>query len=250
MARLRPARAAAIFFRLVDMVTFSRRPSSDSRSKARWKMGVALFLSIGTLLILVVLFLRFRYEAHRVETLEEFAAELPAASYPSPATYTFVASVDERLTADEKLALLYASLKERWRYVPDPAGQDEFEKAEVTLSSPTPQGDCEDFAAAMVSVSKALNLTHRVWLGESARGGHVWVEVYITRKSELDPHVRERLLEFFKASAEIVHHADGFWLRLATPGALNSYRPTHFIDITGRLHPASEVDEASAAKAR
>jgi hypothetical protein len=42
----------------------------------------------------------------------------------------------------------------------------------------------------MVSISKALNLTHRVWLGELARGGHVWVEVYITRKSELDPYVR------------------------------------------------------------
>jgi transglutaminase-like putative cysteine protease len=175
-----------------------------------------------------VLFVRLRNETHHVETLEEFAAELPGASHPSPATYTFVASVDERLTADEKLAQLYASLKERWQYVPDPAGQDAFEKAEVTLSSQTPKGDCEDFAAAMVSISKALNLTHRVWLGESPQGGHVWVEIYVTRKSELDPRVRERLLELFQSSAEIAYHADGIWLRLATPGALNSYRPTHY----------------------
>jgi hypothetical protein len=227
-----------------EVYSSQHTPSGPTRSAGRGARA-AFTLAVVILLIGGVLIVFARYGKSHEQTLEEFAGELPGASWPSPAARRYVATVDEKLTADEKLAILYRRLRQRWRYAQDPPGEDHFADAAATLSDPIPKGDCDDFAAAMVSVCKVLGIPHRVWLGQSEAQGHVWLEVLITPKPDLRPAIRERLLLLFQSSAQIIHRPDGYWLQLSTPSSLAGFTPTHFVDPTGRLHPAAELDSAN-----
>jgi transglutaminase-like putative cysteine protease len=174
------------------------------------------------------------------QTLEAYAAQLPAASEPGPQTRRLVTSLTSATDPpDERLAVLYRHVMQVWEYVPDPEGQDGFRRAEDVLAGGPLQGDCEDACAILVAICRVLHLDCRVCLGESGKSGHAWVEVLISKEPRLDPTFRDRLLKRFGRTAALVSRKEGHWLQLSPPGSLTRYRATHAITISGELVPLS-----------
>ena len=176
------------------------------------------------------------------QTMTAYAREFAQACEPGPHAREFVSGSAGK-APDVRLVSAYRNLRSVWVYSPDPPDLDTFADAEAIFRSSSFMGDCEDFGATLAAACRALNLTCRLALGETDRGGHAWLEVRISdTDSALAADLGERMGHVFQSSASVVTRPDGLWLQLSPEGTLDSYQVTHFIDTSGKLKSLEQTE--------
>ncbi|MEZ4335353.1 MAG: FHA domain-containing protein [Sandaracinaceae bacterium] len=94
-----------------------------------------------------------------------------------------LASEDEGPYKVEQVAQIWSSVRERWRYVNDPRGDEYFSSASQTLSNATEEGhlagDCDDFAIVLASMIEAIGGEARIVMLDGDQGGHAYAEACI-----------------------------------------------------------------------
>jgi len=94
----------------------------------------------------------------------------------------------------EQVARLFTHVRERWRYVNDPAGVDYFASASETLDNGL-AGDCDDFAILLVSMVTSIGGRARLVMMDGPHGGHAYAEACL----EVSPEeVAARLARFVR----------------------------------------------------
>lgn len=108
----------------------------------------------------------------------------------------------------DQISLIYAYLKDDWRYVRDPRGIDYYMYANETLkvgekADCVGAGDCDDFAILMAALVESIGGTTRIVLAHNnSTGGHSFTEVYLGRLSGEESHVTE-VINWLKMSFKI-----------------------------------------------
>jgi|GEM_PF-5832841 len=169
------------------------------------------------------------------KSLEEYAKELPKASFPGEHIREFVLKNGMELAPDKRVAKIYRKLLKEWKYRNDPPGYDHFSISEELMKRENLEGDCEDFASVLVSVCRVMNLKCQVALGIRGRAGHAWTEVFITDDKILNRKLYFRIKREFGDNAKLVYRSDGFWLQLNPENTIKQYRTSHTIDLNGNL---------------
>lgn len=198
--------------------------------------GYILVLSLLLVLLIAGLFVSFSKEYR----LSRYAAEAKQATKAGNVTVQYVSS-STGLNPLQRLAQHYNQLLNNWHYQADKKGLDHFQVVEKLLVSKHPKGDCEDFAACMMSIANSLKLQSRICLGESKNGkGHAWTEVLLYSKGYSLPKEMANELKYFGDNAELYFDGKSFWLRLNPKSSLKSFSPIYYIGNEGSLSVANE----------
>jgi Transglutaminase-like superfamily len=193
------------------------------------------FLLAGIGLVLLVASGLLRHMNHKA--MQNYAAQLPKSLASGADSTMKLISSTKGLASIERLRIHYQELSSKWKYVPDQPGQDAFKPVGDALSGDY-WGDCEDLAACLVSIAKALGAESHVVLGQSSARGHAWAEVLVSDNRDLPEETHKRLIEEFGDSADVILRSDGrWWLRLSPKGSLDGLRETCLIDVNGSLQP-------------
>lgn len=110
-----------------------------------------------------------------------------------------LASEDEGPYKVEQVARIWSSVRERWRYVNDPRGDEYFSSASQTLENATEEGhlvgDCDDFAIVLASMIEAIGGEARIVMLDGDQGGHAYAEACIHEDPE---EVARRLSQHYR----------------------------------------------------
>jgi len=118
-----------------------------------------------------------------------------------------------------QICSIWYDLKENWRYVSDPRGQDYFAPANETIKVGL-AGDCDDFAILMASLIEAIGGGARVAFTLNAKqGNHAYCEVFIGNTEQEKERACASILVHPKVSPYILvnwHESkkSGYWLNL------------------------------------
>lgn len=94
----------------------------------------------------------------------------------------------------EQVATLWTHVRERWRYVNDPAGAEYFAKASETIRNEF-AGDCDDFAILLASMITSIGGQARVVMMDGPRGGHAYTEACVPEDAQ---SVARRLAKHYR----------------------------------------------------
>ena len=97
-----------------------------------------------------------------------------------------------------QVCAIYSYIRENWRYVDDPRGNDYFAKASETIDAGL-IGDCDDFAVLVAATIEAIGGEARVTLGFTEKGGHAYAEVFCGKGKRVKRQVRDEVNEHYRA---------------------------------------------------
>ncbi|MCB9592049.1 MAG: FHA domain-containing protein [Sandaracinaceae bacterium] len=110
-----------------------------------------------------------------------------------------LASEDEGPYRVEQVARIWSSVRERWRYVNDPRGDEFFSTASETLSNATAEGhlagDCDDFAIVLSAMIESIGGEARIVMLDGDQGGHAYAEACIHQEPQ---EVASRLSQHYR----------------------------------------------------
>jgi hypothetical protein len=116
----------------------------------------------------------------------------------------------------EQVARLWTYVRERWRYVNDPQGNEYFARASETIENQF-TGDCDDFGILMMSMITAIGGEARLVMMDGPRGGHAYAEACVHQSPDT---VRRRLSKHYRRvrRVESIHYRPAkdcaVWLNL------------------------------------
>lgn len=157
----------------------------------------------------------------RVHTLPKVLAALDATDRTTRTSAARIAADDEGPFRVEQVARIWSYVREHWRYVNDPRGDEYFAKASETIDNEY-IGDCDDFAIVLVSMVTAIGGNARLVMMDGPQGGHAYAEVCLPEDSDA---VRSRLSTHYRRNPD--RHIGGQNVRSI------HYRP-------GMTHPSPE----------
>ena len=110
-----------------------------------------------------------------------------------------LASEDEGPFKVEQVARIWTSVRERWRYVNDPRGDEYFSVASETLSNANEEGqlagDCDDFAILLAAMIESIGGEARIVMLDGDQGGHAYAEACIHEEAQ---EVARRLSQHYR----------------------------------------------------
>ncbi|HJL18908.1 MAG TPA: FHA domain-containing protein [Sandaracinaceae bacterium LLY-WYZ-13_1] len=98
-----------------------------------------------------------------------------------------LAAEDEGPFRVEQVARIWSHVRQHWRYVNDPRGDEFFSTASVTLSNEVEgdyAGDCDDFAIVLAAMIEAIGGESRIVMLDGEQGGHAYAEACIRAEPE------------------------------------------------------------------
>lgn len=118
----------------------------------------------------------------------------------------------------KQICNIYSYLREKWKYVNDPADEEFLAYASESISRCNLTGDCDDFSVLMASCILAVKGTACINIASKDHGAHAFTEVDVSNFSqdEVDRTVKEYFGERFDVDIPLLYRHDGehVWLIL------------------------------------
>lgn len=166
----------------------------------------------------------------KMEQLSEYAKEVPKTT---TATQEVIDFSDQFYSTSSirRLRKIYFYVKEKWKYTPDPKGQDHFRDVVTILSTKKYEGDCEDFSGLMMSICNSMKIESYICLGENGSKGHAWLEV------KIDSSSLTTIQTEFGSDCKVVERNSNLWLQLnSTDIQISDYAPKYCISREGTIY--------------
>ena len=169
-------------------------------------------------------------------SLEKYVSAIKDSTFPGAYAMNYIQQYNH-LSPDKKMSQVYIDLLDKWIYIDDDINNDYIKDANRIIKENKFEGDCDDFAAVLLTLCRAINIECRICLGEhkTFKTGHMWTEIILCKEEDYDLNLQRVINDSFEENVTIYSKDSTVYIALISKDDFKNYEITHYVNFRGNL---------------